>query len=85
LKLKSRYQVWVFGSRAKSTYKQYSDLDLWVDSQPALSLSEISKLHQLFEESDLAITVDIVTPETCLPEYKNQILSEQKLWFGSSK
>lgn len=83
LESKSRYTVFVFGSRSKNTYKQYSDLDLWIESEPALSSKEISDLYQSFEESDLAINVDVVTPESCLPAYKNQIQSEKKLWFGS--
>ena len=85
LKSKVDYEIWVFGSRAKDTYKKYSDIDLWIDSQPALDLKEISDLHALFEDSGLAITVDIITPNTCLPEYKNQILSERKKWISKKQ
>ncbi len=83
LELKTSYAVFVFGSRSKNTYKKYSDLDLWIESQPALSLKELSVLHDSFEQSDLAIKIDIVTPENCLPEYKSQITSEIKLWIES--
>ena len=85
LNAKSHFKVSVFGSRAKNTYKKYSDLDLWIDCVPELSSKEISDLHQLFEDSNLAINIDIVTPETCLPAYKQQILSEIKFFFESSK
>ncbi len=83
LNLKASYSVSVFGSRSKNSYRQYSDLDLWIDSQPALSEKEFSDLYESFEQSNLAIKVDIVIPENCLPEYKDQISSEIKLWFGS--
>lgn len=82
LEYKINCHVFVFGSRAKNTYKQYSDLDLWIECRPELSVKEIANLKQLFDESNLAITVDVVTPEICLPEYKNQILAEKKLWFS---
>lgn len=85
LESKTFYSVFVFGSRSKNTFRQYSDLDLWIESQPALSSKEISALYQSFEESDLPINVDVVTPENCLPEYKEQIFSEQKPWFSSKK
>lgn len=81
LKTKKEYSVFVFGSRSKNTYKPYSDLDLWLHSEPAMTSKELSVLRESFEESNIPIQVDLVTPENCLPEYKNQILSEKKLWF----
>ncbi|MFN7454596.1 MAG: nucleotidyltransferase family protein [Pseudobdellovibrionaceae bacterium] len=80
LREKDSYKVFVFGSRARGDHKKYSDLDLWIESSPGLNAMEIADLYQCFSDSDLAITVDIVTPETCLPEYKAQIESE-KIFF----
>lgn len=84
LKDRSQLSVSFFGSRANGKYKQYSDLDLWIECRPSLSLRDKTKLLEQFEESDLAITIDIVTPETCLPEYLPQIQNEKKLWFCES-
>lgn len=81
LQSKKAVTVFVFGSRSKNTHKKYSDLDLWVESNPVLTAQEIAELHDKFEESDLAIQVDIVTPESCLPAYLEQIQSEKKVWF----
>ena len=36
--------VWVFGSRAKGTHRTYRDLDLLVQSEPALSEEQVSAL-----------------------------------------
>jgi predicted nucleotidyltransferase len=63
----------VFGSRARDDFKKYSDLDLWLEAQPAISDSELSTLKEAFTNSDLAIEVDIVTPEKVLPQYLPQI------------
>lgn len=76
LKNRKPYKVNIFGSRAIGTYKKYSDIDLWIESQPDLNRKDISELSQQFEESDLTIKVDIVTPETVLAEYSEQIKSQ---------
>jgi predicted nucleotidyltransferase len=81
LALKKKTKVFVFGSRATGKHKKYSDLDLWIETDPELSQSEISQILEKFEESNLSITVDIVTPESCLPEYLDHIQNQKKLWF----
>ncbi|MBY0554751.1 nucleotidyltransferase domain-containing protein [bacterium] len=81
LKGKISYKVFVFGSRTKGTEKKYSDIDLWIESVPPLNSSEISDFLEDVELSDLVIKLDLVTPETCLEEYKARIMSEKVLWF----
>ena len=81
LKLKNQLAVYAFGSRSKNTPRQYSDLDLWIEADPDLSVREITELREAFENSDIPIYVDIVTPSTCLPAYLPQIQSEKKRWF----
>jgi type I restriction enzyme S subunit len=54
------YEVWAFGSRAKWTAKQYSDLDLAVITAKPLSLDVSASLSDDFSESDLPWKVDIV-------------------------
>lgn len=80
---KSDYAVYVFGSRAKGTHKKYSDVDLWLEATPKVTALEIASLNTLFEESEIPIKVDIVTPETCLEEYRSRILQERQFWYGS--
>jgi len=81
LKLKNSYSVFVFGSRAIGKHKKYSDLDLWIESDPNLSLANITQLREIFEESEIPIKIDIVTPETCLDDYKDKIQNQKVLWF----
>ncbi len=80
LKNKNQWQVFVFGSRARGDYKKYSDLDLWISTTPGLTPKEVTQLNDIFEDSDLPITVDIVTPENVLSEYVNSIEAEKKSW-----
>ncbi|MBF0185918.1 MAG: restriction endonuclease subunit S [Magnetococcales bacterium] len=53
-------EVWAFGSRARWTAKQYSDLDLAVLGNEALDLETLAGLEEDFSESDLPFKVDVV-------------------------
>jgi len=55
-----QYEVWAFGSRAKWTAKEYSDLDLAIITDKPLSLDVSASLSDDFFESDLPWKVDIV-------------------------
>jgi predicted nucleotidyltransferase len=57
-------QVWAFGSRARRTAKPYSDLDLAVLGPTALSLSQLARINDAFDSSDLTIKVDVVDLRT---------------------
>ena len=78
---KSKVSTYVFGSRSKTTEKQYSDLDLWIESEPELNLTEITELSDAFKDSDLPIKIDVVSGVNCFAEYRERILSERVLWF----
>lgn len=54
------HEVWAFGSRAKWTAKEYSDLDLAVITEQPLPLSVSANLKDDFSESDLPWKVDVV-------------------------
>jgi predicted nucleotidyltransferase len=53
-------KVFVFGSRAKGTNRQYSDLDLLIDIGRRLTISESANLSEAFSESDLPWKVDAI-------------------------
>lgn len=84
LEPKEQFTVSIFGSRVRGGYRQYSDLDLWIETVPPLTRSEEVELRTLFEESDLPIKVDIVTPETCLESYLENISTEKKEWIRAA-
>lgn len=81
LKNKDRSKVFVFGSRSKGTERKYSDIDLWIESTPKLTTEELLSFVDRLDSSDLSIKVDIVTPESCLEQYRARILTERVFWF----
>lgn len=65
------YTFYVFGSRAKGTHKRLSDLDLcYFDHIPDLVIGD---LEELFEESNLPFTVDLVRWQDCQPNFQKLI------------
>lgn len=81
LRNKISCSISVFGSRATGHYRKYSDLDLWIASTPPLSEEERMVLSEKFDDSTVSIKIDIVTPESCLPEYQERIKSELVPWI----
>ena len=53
-------EVWAFGSRARRTAKEFSDLDLAVVGEERMSVSHMASLREAFQESGLPFKVDIV-------------------------
>ncbi len=72
------YEVWAFGSRAKGAAKPYSDLDLAIITNKALSLAVSAALENEFTESDLPWKVDIVDWATTSAVFR-KIIEQQKV------
>lgn len=66
-------EVWVFGSRAGTARKPFSDLDLAIVAPTPLPTRQLALLANAFEESDLPIRVDIVEWQTVPLSFQQQI------------
>lgn len=75
------WNVDVFGSRARGDHRNYSDLDLWIETSPKLEAEKMSDLREAFEESDLSIKIDLITPDSVLPAYESHIRAEKIPWI----
>jgi len=73
-----QYQVWAFGSRAKWTAKDYSDLDLCIKTGEPLDFGTLAKLQEDFAESDLPWKVDLMDWAAISPEFR-QIVERDKV------
>ena len=54
------YEVWAFGSRAKWTAKDHSDLDLCIITQQPLPFGVMGHMQKAFSDSDLPYKVDLL-------------------------
>lgn len=71
--------VWAFGSRVEGGAKPYSDLDLAIVSDTALSMDEIGRLREAFAESDIPFRVDIVDTASVSGKLKERIQAAHEI------
>jgi predicted nucleotidyltransferase len=74
-------RVFIFGSRSRGSFKKYSDIDLFVESDSKINNKDLNKVKEYFEESKLPYKVDLVLQQTVYEPYHLQIESEKKLIF----
>ena len=72
-------EVWAFGSRAKWTAKDYSDLDIAVIGDEPLSIGVMAELNEALQESALPFKVDVVDWATITPSFRKVIESSKVL------
>jgi predicted nucleotidyltransferase len=72
-------RIYLFGSRAKGSYTERSDIDIAVLSDKDISF-ELALLREIIENSNLPQTVDVIDLNTVDSEFREQILKEGVLW-----
>lgn len=68
-------KVYIFGSRAKGKYKEYSDIDIAIDV-PDFTLDEKLKIQSVFENSTFPYEIDIIDLNGIQEEFKNLIKND---------
>lgn len=79
----SRFGVFLFGSQASGKARRRSDIDIGIIGPEPVSPSLLSQLQDIFEESDLLYTVDLVDFfQIRDPDFK-RIASESVQWWNN--
>jgi len=71
-------EVWAFGSRAKWTAKEFSDLDIAIIGDTPLSIALTADMREAFQESALPFKVDIVDWANITPSFQ-QVIQAAKI------
>lgn len=66
-------KYFVFGSRSKGNYSQYSDIDIALDFGEIAPIETLDKIRLEFNNSTLPIEVDIVDLNSIDENFKNII------------
>jgi len=53
-------RIFVFGSRAFGNFSKFSDIDLGLEPKTKIADGVVSKIEEVFENSDLPYRVDVV-------------------------
>ncbi len=69
-------KVIVFGSRVNGTKRDISDLDLAIDAGRKLSIYELGRIKEAFQESSLPFRVDVLDWNRTSEEFK-AIINQQ--------
>lgn len=69
-------KVYLFGSRAKGDYDEYSDIDIAVEGD-----IDIASLRFILEESNLPQKVDVVDMKYISDKFKEEILKHGIRWI----
>ncbi|MCE1246445.1 MAG: nucleotidyltransferase domain-containing protein [Firmicutes bacterium] len=67
------YEARAFGSRVNGTARQYSDLDIVLVGKEKLSIAQLAKIEEAFQESDLPFRVDILDWKRISDEFREII------------
>jgi hypothetical protein len=73
-------KIYLFGSYAKGTADEDSDVDLLVEKGKAISLLKLAGLRQTLEDA-LNTSVDLVTTSGIEPEFYKQIAGTEMLLY----
>lgn len=63
-------RAWVFGSRAMSTARRYSDLDLALEAEQPLGPDLLGNIAEALSESDLPYKVDVIDLRSVDPAFR---------------
>lgn len=78
------HRVFIFGSRAKGTWKDGSDIDLAIFA-PELTDKEFTKLWDKVDSLPLVFKVDCIHWDRLAnPDLKQKIVNEGKLFWGQT-
>jgi predicted nucleotidyltransferase len=73
-------KVYLFGSRARGTHSEASDVDIALDAGSRLSFLEVAQAKNVVEGLNIPQTVDIVDLNRVPAEMRKTILEEGILW-----
>jgi uncharacterized protein len=73
-------KIYLFGSRARGTNLSGADIDVALDNHLEIPLSQLFKIQQAIEDSDVPLMVDVVDLHSVSDEFKNQVLKEGIIW-----
>jgi len=77
----SHAKVYIFGSRARGQYHQFSDIDILFeeDSRYPIPFEKISLIKDRLENSNITIKVDLVNWNNLAESYKPSVLKDRIL------
>ena len=77
---KNKYNIFLFGSRAREKHRFAADIDIGVQGKEPLEEDLIYKIKDEIEESIVPFKVDIIDFMTVTNKFKKEALKNIKIW-----
>lgn len=72
-------RAFIFGSRAFGGNRKFSDIDIGIETKREIPGSTIEEIKELFEESDIPYTIDVVNFSDVSDKFKK--IAKQKVIY----
>ncbi len=73
-------KIYLYGSRAQGSHREWSDIDLALDGGQALERYDLGEAREILAGSRVPYTVQIVDLHAISPEFKEAIKKDLILW-----
>lgn len=73
-------KIYLFGSRAKGTHSERSDIDIAIDTGRLMTMTERGQINSMIDALNIVQNVDVVDFNNVPEALKNNILKEGIMW-----
>lgn len=73
-------KIYLFGSRARGTHGEWSDIDIAIDAEKKLPRVDVGEVRDMLRESNIPYKIDVVDLHGVSEEMRKMILQEGVLW-----
>jgi len=73
-------KIYLFGSRARGTHSERSDIDIAIDDGKPMRPRRVGEANNMFAESNIPYSIDVVDIHSVSERMKEAIFKEGILW-----
>lgn len=73
-------KIYLFGSRARGTHNERSDIDIAIDAGRLMTMTERGQINSMIDALNIVQNVDVVDFNNVPEALKNNILKEGIIW-----
>lgn len=73
-------KIYLYGSRARGTHRERSDIDIALDAGEKLDFLDVGEARDMLAESNIPYTVEVVDLHAVSPKMRESIIDEKVIW-----
>ncbi len=73
-------KIYLYGSRARGSHREWSDIDLALDCGQEIERRDVSEARHIFQESSIMYKIELVDVHRISEDFKNKIMKDFILW-----